>query len=173
MPACSEPYPPHAQPPRPTFPVWPSLLGLGAPGAPQGCSWPSSRTCTVSPTARLVQTVRRRAGGSSLLFPMRTFYKWCLLYASGVLQPRRAECKATDLGPGEMAQWLSTGCSSRGPRFNSHRPIGTSQPSQTPVPENPAPSSGLLDGRHAWDMDRTRRQNTRTHKIKNTFSSIF
>nr|XP_058911831.1 DDB1- and CUL4-associated factor 4 isoform X3 [Kogia breviceps] len=51
MPSCSEPYPPHTPLPRPTFPVWPSLLGLGASGEHQGCSWPSSRTFTASPTA--------------------------------------------------------------------------------------------------------------------------
>ncbi|TKC41038.1 hypothetical protein EI555_010362, partial [Monodon monoceros] len=31
--------------------VWPSLLGLGASGERQGCSWPSNRTFTASPTA--------------------------------------------------------------------------------------------------------------------------
>ncbi|XP_036698174.1 DDB1- and CUL4-associated factor 4 isoform X2 [Balaenoptera musculus] len=51
MPSCSEPYPPHTPLPRPTFPVWPSLLGLGASGERQGCSWPSGRTFTASPTA--------------------------------------------------------------------------------------------------------------------------
>ena len=51
MPSCSEPYPPHTPPPGPTFPVWPSHLGSGASGGRRGCSWPSSRTCTVSPTA--------------------------------------------------------------------------------------------------------------------------
>jgi hypothetical protein len=31
---------------------------------------------------------------------------------------------------GEMAQWLrATGCSSRGPEFNSQQPPGSSQPS--------------------------------------------
>ncbi|XP_072618038.1 DDB1- and CUL4-associated factor 4 isoform X4 [Vulpes vulpes] len=49
-PACSEPYPPHILPLRLTSPVWPSLLGSGASGEPQGCSWLSSRTFTVSPT---------------------------------------------------------------------------------------------------------------------------
>ncbi|XP_026967482.1 DDB1- and CUL4-associated factor 4 isoform X2 [Sagmatias obliquidens] len=51
MPSCSEPYPPHTPLPRPTFPVWPSLLGSGASGERQGCSWPSDRTFTASPTA--------------------------------------------------------------------------------------------------------------------------
>ena len=34
---------------------------------------------------------------------------------------------------GEMAQWLSTGCSSKGHNFNHHHPHGSSQPLATPV----------------------------------------
>uniref|UniRef100_A0A8D0R8D8 DDB1 and CUL4 associated factor 4 n=1 Tax=Sus scrofa TaxID=9823 RepID=A0A8D0R8D8_PIG len=84
MPACSEPYLPHTPPPRPTFPVWLSLLGLGASRERQGCSWPSDRTFTASLTTKSAECSLRDVGvtqGSKggavflpqLLFPVTVF----------------------------------------------------------------------------------------------------
>ena len=46
-------------------------------------------------------------------------------------------------GNGEMAQVKSTDCSSRGPRFDSQHPYGSSQPWETPVLGDLMSSSGL------------------------------
>ena len=57
----------------------------------------------------------------------------------------------------------STGCSYRGPRFNSLHPHGGSQPSITPVPGDPMPSSNLQGHQaHMWQTY-TYRQNIHTH----------
>ena len=64
-------------------------------------------------------------------------------------------------GSSQTAQRLrSTGCSSRGPRFNSQHPHGSSQVSVTPVPGDLIPSSGLHGHQaHTWctyiHVDRT------------------
>ena len=50
---------------------------------------------------------------------------------------------------------MSTGCSSKGPRFNSQHPHGSSQLSVTPVPGDLTPSHRHTSG-----------QNTNVHKIK-------
>lgn len=77
----------------------------------------------------------------------------------------------------------STGCSSKGPGFNSQHPHGGSQPqhSLTPTPGNQTPSSGFYvhqalpaaceTSRPPWTSGmytvhrHTHRQNTHTHKI--------
>jgi hypothetical protein len=67
----------------------------------------------------------------------KVFVNSLLLVASGLLSRRNVERR-------DGSVFKSTGCSSRGPRFNSQHPYNGSQISVTPVPGNITPSSGFL-----------------------------
>jgi hypothetical protein len=61
----------------------------------------------------------------------------------------------------------STGCTCRGPKFNSQHLQRAHKPSVTPIPGNPqAPG---MDVAHTHTHTHTRRQNTHMHKIKIDF----
>ena len=60
----------------------------------------------------------------------------------------------------------STGCSCRGPGFDSQHPHGSSQVCASPVPGDLMPSSGLHRPCRHRVYRHTCRQNTHTHKMK-------
>ena len=57
--------------------------------------------------------------------------------------PKSAAKRAPDEGWRDDSVVKSTGCSPKGPGLNSKNPDGSSQQSETSVPEDPVPFSGF------------------------------